>query len=121
MPAWPAYARIDLTGYARERGSAVVSMPMEGGPPKRARVRSRVLIAQPVTVWLDTHADYAAFHAWVDDEIAGGAAWFDWPDPVDGQVKQARLRGGEIAEETPVSPHLGMWRLALVLEVWSDD
>jgi hypothetical protein len=119
MPAWPAYARIDLRGYARERQPAAVSMPTESGPPKVSKVKSRVLIAQPVTVWLDSKADYQAFHAWLEDEVGGGEAWFDWIDPVDGRVKQARIRGGEILEEEPVSRHLGIWRITLVIEAWS--
>lgn len=118
MPTWPAYAHMLRDGYTVTRESALQRTEMESGPPKQARVRSRVMVRRAVTVRLATKSDYLAFLAWFSGSIAEGASWFDWPDPVDGQTKPARIVAGEGLQQTVTGQRLGDWRIPLMIETW---
>lgn len=117
MASWPSYAGLRVEGFAEVRESAVERTEMESGPPKQARVRSRVMVRREVVVYLETKADYVAFVAWFRDSIAEGADWFTWTDPVDGASKQARVVAGEGLRAQP-SPGLRYWTIPLMIETW---
>lgn len=118
MPTFPAYAKILREGFAEQRESAILRTEMDSGPPRQAKVKSRVLITRPVAILLDTRADYQAFLAWYRDDLNEGAAWFDWTDPVAEAVIAARFTGAAL-QATPLSTVAGAWRVQAALETWS--
>ena len=120
MPTWPAYAEIQWPGYAEQREKATLDSEMESGPNKVVKVKSRVTVKRPVSVYFATRADYDAFLVWFADDIGNGALWFDWFDPARKITRQARVAKGELGDAKPVSPFCfdAGWMLSLVLETW---
>ena len=116
MAAFPSYAKILYDGYAEQRQSALIRTEMEDGPPKQAKIRSRVMVTRPITVLLQSKADYLSFITWFSETIHEGADWFDFTDPVSQTVKQARLVGDGI-EGRPKSGMLA-WTISTSLETW---
>ncbi len=120
MPAWPTYAHIQLDNYVEQRKTALKSSEMESGPPKDVLLMSRVMVSRPVTVLFHSRADYLDFISWFQTDIKHGVLWFDWSDPVTGTVRQAKIKGGELGDASPlgsISRDIG-WRLTLTLEAW---
>lgn len=117
MAAFPNYAILLFDGFKRVRDPGVIRSPTEGGMVKQ-RVRfSRVLVERPAIVHLRTLADYNNFLTWYETTIKR-VDWFDWTDPVDGQVKQARIKGGLLQSEDPQRKMMDRWKIPLTLEVW---
>lgn len=116
MPTLPAYAKILLAGFAEQRESALLRTEMESGPPKQAKVKSRVMVTRPATISIETKADYLSFVDWFAHDINEGAAWFDWTDPVSGTTRQARFVGGGL-DATPVAG-LRHWMIKTKIETW---
>ena len=119
MAVFPALGKLRLEGYGEQPESAVLRTEMESGPPKQAQVRSRVMVTRPVTMQYNA-ADYGSFKTWFRDDIARGADWFDWTDPVDGVIKQARIAGGEYSA-VPFTESQGgplLWDVSFQLETW---
>ncbi len=117
MMAFPIYAKHLFDGFAENPKPVVQRTEMESGPAKQLLVSSRQMVERPVTYKLSSKADYQAFKAWVAGEAAYGNNWFDWTDPVDSTVKQARIVKGEISY-TPLSKALTKWTAAFTLETW---
>jgi hypothetical protein len=118
MATFPAAAKLGFAGYAKRRQSAVLRSEMESGPPKQARILSKVLVQRDLTYHFDSASDYNAFIVWFRDDITRGADWFDWTDPEDSTVKSARIVGGTLTEETSLNPALIYWQIKLTLETW---
>ena len=118
MAAFPAYAKLVFNGFQRERDTAVVRTPMDGGLPKQAKVRSRVMVTRPVIYQFDSLADYNSFITWFTTTINRGVSWFDWTDPVDSTVKQARIVGGKLDYERPRRKNLDRWEVGFKIETW---
>lgn len=116
MATFPAYAKILQTGFAEQRESALLRTEMEDGPPKQARIKSRVMVTRPVTIQLQTKTDYQNFIAWFSTTINEGADWFDWTDPVSNTVKSTRFVSGTL-EATPAGG-LRVWNIQAQLETW---
>lgn len=119
MATWPAYARLIFEGFEEQPESAVITTPMEEGPAKVRRVKSRVMVSRPAVALFQTRADYLSFVAWFRSASGanGGAAWFDWRNPVTGTTVSARVVGG-LMRGTPQSPSLSSWKVSLTLESW---
>lgn len=120
MPTWPSTAHIQLDGYAEQRETALQSSEMESGPPKVVRIKSRVMVRRPVAVLFKSRADYLSFVEWFKTDIAHGALWFDWLDPLTGSTRQARIKGGELGDASLLGSAAldrGV-RLTLTLETW---
>ena len=115
MPTFPSYATL-IDGYSEQRESALLRTEMESGPPKQAKIKSRVMITRAVTILLETRSDYLAFIAWFSNDIDEGAAWFDWTDPVSDTVKQARFVGEGL--EAAGANALSSWSITAKLETW---
>lgn len=96
MPAFPTGVKIDWRDFGESPESVVDRAEMERGVPKQRRNASDALVELTVTAHFDTAAEEAAFTAWFFDDIAAGAAWFDWVHPRTGAVLQARFKGGEL-------------------------
>lgn len=117
MATFPTYAKLLHEGYRVARQPAVLRTEMESGPPKQARVRYRALVVRELKYALATLTDYQNFITWFRTDVAHGADWFDWTDPVDATVKQARLVGGAIEEEVP-NKQMDVWVLKFRIETW---
>jgi hypothetical protein len=118
MAALPSYAKILLEGFGEQRESALLRTEFESGPPRQARIKSRVMITRPVQIRLETRADYLSFVIWFNNDIHAGADWFDWADPVTGTTQSVRFDGGGL-EAFPVASITGAWVIrGLKMESW---
>lgn len=118
MASLPSYAKMRHQGFAEQRESALLRTDMESGPPRQAKVKSRVLVTRQVVIDIDSGTNYAAFKTWFGTTINEGADWFEWTDPVDGVLKQARFAGGGFSG-APVSTSVaGKWLLRASIETW---
>ena len=116
MPSFPSYAKILFAGFSEKRESALLRTEMESGPPKQARIKSRVLVERAAAILLTSNADYLRFVDWFSKDIDEGTAWFDFKDPVSQTTKQARFVGGGL-EGTP-SGALSTWTINTKIETW---
>ena len=116
MATFPIYAKILAAGFAEQRESALLRTEMESGPPKQAKIKSRVLITRPVSILLQSRADYLRFVDWFSVTLNEGADWFDFTDPVKRTVKRARFVGGGLE----ASPQAGLtvWTINTKIETW---
>lgn len=117
MSTFPAYAKLLFDGFSEQRESAIQRTEMESGPPKQARVRSRVMVTRPVSILLDSKADYEAFRDWFAGDLAEGALWFDFIDPVSETTKPARFVGGGL-DGVPGNSALSHWVIKHKIETW---
>lgn len=117
MAAFPSYAKLLREGFARAPGPVVERSEMQSGPPKQRRNASRAMWRLPVRYLLATKADYVSFVTWFESTVQAGAAWFDWTDPLDGTVRQARIVGGAI-DPQPQRKDQEIWIVAFELEYW---
>lgn len=118
MATFPSYPFLMRDGFGIRRMSAAQRTEMEDGFVKQRRRWSRVLVERPVIYGMRSKSDYLNFITWFNTSIDRGSAWFDWTDPVDSVVKQARIKGGLLEEEKPEDPMLEKWRVKFTLEVW---
>ena len=116
MATFPAYAKILAAGFAEQRESALLRTEMESGPPKQAKIKSRVMVVRPVSILLQSRADYMSFVEWFSETLNEGANWFDFTDPVTNTVKQARFVGGGL--EASPQAGLTLWTIDTKIETW---
>lgn len=96
MPALPAYITLlHGNGLDLEPEPRVNRTAMEDGMVKQSTTASRVMVDRPFTAHINSKANFTAFLTWYYVTIAR-AGWFDWTDPLDGVVKQARFKGGKV-------------------------
>jgi len=117
MSVFPSYAELLISGYGEKRESVLLRTEMESGPPKQARIKSRVMVERAVAIRLMSLADYQAFVAWFALDLDEGAGWFDFNDPVSGVSKPARFVGGGL-EATPTTARLNGWTINAKIETW---
>ncbi len=118
MAAFPSALELLHDGFGHEPGSVVGRTPFEDGMVKQARTRQRALVGRPVVYRAKSKADFQAWETFFRDTINYGADWFDWTDPVDSQVKQARIVEGTYSAR-PLQAMLEDWRISMRLETWS--
>lgn len=116
MATFPTYAKILASGFAEQRESALLRTEMESGPPKQAKIKSRVMVTRPVSILLQSRADYLSFVDWFADDLNEGSDWFDFTDPVTHTVKQARFVGGGL--EASPEAGLTLWTINTKIETW---
>jgi hypothetical protein len=117
-PTLPTYVKIRADGFMQQRQSAVLRSEMDSGPPKQSKIYSRVLVTRPVRFLIESAANYAAFITWFNSDLNRGAEWFDWTDPVTDTVRLARIVGGQLNEERPLTPAMTHWEISCTLETW---
>lgn len=118
MAAFPNYAQILFEGYQKARESALMRTDMESGPPKQARVKSNVMEVHTVKIYLGSRADFQSFESWYANDIADGASWFDFTDPISNTTKQARFRDGGYTAQ-PMTAEMENWEVSAKIEIWS--
>jgi hypothetical protein len=114
---FPSYAKLLLNGYQQQRESALLRTEMESGPPRQAKIRSRVMLTRTVNIYLSTLANFQAFESWYANDLKLGSAWFNFPDPVSGATVQARFVGGGYTA-TPMAGGVSAWQVQAKIESW---
>lgn len=117
MATFPAYAQILYKDYAQKKESALLRTEMDSGPPKQARVKSKVMLVRNVKIHLQSKSDFANFETWYDDDLDQGSAWFDFIDPVSGSTISARFRDGGYTAQ-PMSAAMEKWEITAQIESW---
>ena len=118
MATFPNYANILIDSYSVNRESALLRSEMESGPPKQAKIKSRVMVTHNVKIYISSKTDYQSFQTWYANDISQGADWFDFVDPISGSTIQARFVGGELTS-SPMTAALEQWTISAKLESWS--
>lgn len=118
MAAFPEYANILYSGYSKKRESSLLRTEMDSGPPKQARIKSNVMEVHSVKIYLSSKENYQYFESWYESDIADGASWFDFTDPITGSTIQARFRDGGYTA-TPMTPDMENWEISAQIEVWA--
>lgn len=101
MATLPSYVTVLVEGYRETPDYGVLRSDMDSSVAKQRPRRSLPIVQREVRLKVGTRSDKVAFDAWFKNDINGGADFFSYPDPIDGQTKQARFVGGEITWITP--------------------
>lgn len=117
MATLPSYVKILYQDYSQRRESALLRTEMESGPPKQAKVRSRVMLTRAAKLYLSSKADFQSFEAWYKDDLDEGSLWFNMTDPVSGLTVEARFVGGGYTA-TPMSAAMELWQVEVNIESW---
>lgn len=118
MPTFPAYAQFVRDGFKPKREKNALRTPFEDGYSKQDPINSRRLTSTSVKYLLRSSENRAAWDAWVEQELRFGTSWFAWTDPLDGNVKRARIRDGEVEYE-PLTNRFDEWAATFIIEYWS--
>lgn len=116
-PSLPSYAKILFSGYSQQRESALLRTEMESGPPRQAKVRSRVMVTRSCELFFNSRADFLSFEDWYANTLNEGSAWFNFTDPVSSTSKTARFVGGGYVA-TPLIGQLAAWKISIKIETW---
>lgn len=95
MATWPSYAKLLVAGYGEESDYGVLRTEMDNSIAKQRARRSTPIVTRDATLYVHGDANKTAFDAWIDDDLNGGAAWFDWTVPRTNRTVQARIVGGK--------------------------
>lgn len=112
MTAFPSYAKVLLAGFTEESDYGALRTDMDGGVAKQRPRWTTPIVTRDVTVHVAAVELKNAFDLWMRSELSGGTGWFEWVDPLDCVVKQARFVGGKVSWTTPGK----VWRAAAKLE-----
>ena len=113
----PVYARIMFDSYSQKRDSAILRTDMESGPPRQAKIRSRVMLTRTVRIVIESLANFQLFETWFKDDINYGADFFNMRDPVSKATIEARFVGGEYVSR-PLTGTLTLWQIDASIESW---
>lgn len=117
MATLPSYVKILFQDYSQRRESALLRTEMESGPPKQAKVRSRVMLTRAAKLYLSSKADFQSFETWYREDLDEGALFFTMVDPVSGSNIEARFVGGGYTA-TPMSAAMQLWQVEVNIESW---
>lgn len=101
MATFPSYADILLGGYSETQDTGVKRTETDGGIAKQRPGWSIPVVRRSASISVASLTDKQAFDTWMKNELAGGALWFDFTDPVDGKTKRAQIVGGTVTWENP--------------------
>ena len=119
---FPEYAVLAFEGHSYEPQTAVQRTQFSDGAVRQHMYASRNLVRRPVKYTLCSADDFKSFRDWVRDDLARGALWFMWRDPVKERegstdMVRARIVNGEV-KYAPLEASLGQWALDMVIEHW---
>lgn len=101
MATFPAYACVLLDGYEESPDYNVLRSPMDNAIAKQRPRRSLPIVLRSVRIKVENKSQKINFDNWFKNDINGGTSFFDYTDPLDGSVKQARFVDGNISWTTP--------------------
>lgn len=113
MATFPDYAKILVEGYGEEPDYGVLRTEMDGGIAKQRARWSKPIVTRDATLLVIGTDNKASFDAWAGTDLNGGAAWFDWVDPLTKASKKARIVGGKYKWGAPSGP---VWKAACQIE-----
>jgi len=113
MATWPTYARLIVAGYGEEADYGVLRTEMDNGIAKQRARYSTPIVTRDATAIVMRLADKQALDAWIAADLAGGAAWFAWTEPLTGSSVQARLVAGKWKWGEPQGP---VWQATCQIE-----
>ncbi len=113
IPDFPDYARILLDGFSEKPSFGVLRTEMDAGVAKQRARWSLPVTTRQAVLMVESLEAKRQMDRWFRYELAGGAGWFSWRDPVAGKTVRARFVGGEL-QWTPDSPQL--WRAGVQIE-----
>jgi len=113
MATWPTYARLIVAGYGEEADYGVLRTEMDNGIAKQRARFSMPIVTRDATVIVMSLTDKQALDAWIAADLAGGAAWFAWAEPLTGNSVQARLVSGKLRWGEPQGP---VWQATCQIE-----
>lgn len=112
MVTFPSYARVLLPGFTETPDYGVLRTDMDGGIAKQRPQWTVAIVTRDVVIHVDDLAHKNAFDQWLRDDLNRGVAWFEWLDPLDSVLKQARIVSGKISWTSPGR----VWRAAAQME-----
>lgn len=77
--------------YEEELDRGLISADMDGGAGKQRPRYSRAIKTQQTKLVALSLGAKLAFNRWWDEELKGGAEWFDFTDPLLNTTKEARF------------------------------
>lgn len=101
MSAWPDYALILADGYNESRNRGMLRDDMDSGIAKQRARFTKSIVTRSITIAVLSRADKVAFDAWVENDLDGGALWFDYPDGMNGGTVRGRIVGGDVKWSEP--------------------
>jgi hypothetical protein len=113
VAAFPSYARLIVAGYGEEANYGVLRTEMDNGIAKQRARFSTAIVTRDATVMVSSLDDKQALDDWAGADLAGGAAWFTWTEPLTGNSVQARLVGGKLRWGEPQGP---VWQATCQIE-----
>jgi len=116
MLDFPANLRQIAEDFGEKPESAVMRTEMESGPPKQRKRSSRQMVSRNVSYIAMGDSEYIGWKEWFA-QTGLGADWFRWLDPVDRQIKPARIVGGEY-EAKVMTWATKAWRISFTIETW---
>ena len=105
-----------VSGFQQSPDFGMLVTQMDSGPDKQRPRNSIAIIQRTVQFIVDSLANRNAFEDWVRDALAGGSLWFNWPDPLRGTTKLARIVGGKV-EYSPTDSRQ-TWIIKFTLETY---
>lgn len=122
ITTFPDFATLAFEGQAYNPQSAVQRTQFADGSVRQHMYASRNLVRRPVTYTLCNAADFKAFVEWVRDDLARGARWFMWHDPVrerlgSTELTRARIVEGRVAYDA-FEASLNTWIAKFEIEHW---
>lgn len=117
MSVWPAAPfpqRPLADSYVVADAPNIVRSVVDAGIDQTRRRYTAALSRVSASYWLSSD-QLTVWRTWYDMDIAAGAGWFDWPEPVSGVTRRARLIAPPQYQPVAGGIH---WRLGLELEIW---
>lgn len=113
MPAWPTYAKLLVDGYTEAPDFGVLRSAMDASIAKQ-RVRYSVpIVTRAATIYVEGDVNKIAFDAWIDTDLTGGIAWFDFTVPRTSRTVRARIVSGAYQWQAPAGQ---VWRATCQIE-----
>jgi len=119
MATLPAYVKILFDGFQQTKQSGILRTEFESGPPRQARFQSRTMTVRDTKLYINSKANFLAFQTWFNDDIDGGALFFDMTDPVSGNAIEGRIIGGTYSAR-PFSAAMDSWEITCQIESWGE-
>ncbi|MDM8356676.1 hypothetical protein [Pandoraea communis] len=116
-PTFPSYMPSPMiAGFAQSPDFGMLVTQMDSGPDKQRPRNSVAIIQRTLQFLVESLANRNAFEVWVRDSVAGGSLWFNWPDPLSGTTKLARIVGGKV--DYAPSDSVNSWAVKFTLETY---
>lgn len=117
MPAFPSWVQIVPRDAGELLASVVVRSDMERGVAKQRRIAADAIATIAITAIFTSAQRAEDFVDWFYDDIAAGAATFDFVHPRTGATVQGRIVGGDIGELRPLGTVAGSrWSRSFSIE-----